>query len=448
MPIDPTTVPGSARPSAQPLVTAPLPSPLVSIGMPVYNGERHLAQALDSLLAQEYSHFELLISDNASQDRTAEICREYQARDARIRFVRQPENRGSPWNFAFVAREARGEYFLWAAHDDLWEPSFLRKCVAALEAHPEAMLCCTEIAFIDAQGAPSSYYPGYRNIDTLGMPPVERIHALLSLPGWFAIYGLMRRCVLPRISLGLSAYAWDVILLLEILLLGPTAKVAETLFTFRVTEPKTAADYSQIFKSEAGVPAKPYAGAAADLLRIVYGSSLSSHEKTQAFAHFILDCQKPPWRPTIAPELLGANVAVDDRQFALLLGLALTRSVPLEEMDRNPLCKAIFRSAIDPPDLLRIARRILSRPNPAHAPLPGGEISGESSDEPLRVAVGHLDGAIALLHEILAEPPAAGGRADCSRLQLACGRLAEAEQRLRRAVSQQSGPAASRSQFH
>jgi hypothetical protein len=348
------------------------PESLVSIGMPVYNGEAFLPQALDSLLAQDDAHFELIISDNASQDRTEEICREYQAQDQRIRYVRHPENHGSPWNFAFVAREVRGAYFAWAAHDDLWHPTFLRKCRAALDDHPEALLCCTEIEFFDAHGAASPHYPNYRNIETLGMSPVERIHALMSLPGWFAIYGLMRREVLTKISLGLGAYAWDVILLLEILLLGPTMKVPETLFTFRVIEPKSASDYAETFKNDSAPPATPYAGAAADLLRTIYRSSLSSREKTQAFAHFILDCQKPPWRPTISAELLG-DAVVDDAQFALLTGLLLSRCVPFHEIQHNPLCKAIYRSVIDAPDLLRIARRILLQPNPALSALAADE---------------------------------------------------------------------------
>jgi hypothetical protein len=408
--------------------------PRITIGMPVYNGEPFLPQALDSLLAQDYPHFELILSDNASTDRTEAICREYQSRDQRIRYIRHAENRGSPWNFAFVAREAQGDYFAWAAHDDLWHPSFLRKCAAALNANPEALLCCTEINFIDAQGAPSIHYPAYQNIETLGMSPVERIHALLSLPGWFAIYGLMRREVLAKISLGLNAYAWDVILLLEILLLGPNVKVPEPLFTFRVIEPKTAAQYAQIFRSDSAPPATPYAGAAADLLRTIYNSPLSSNEKSQAFAHFILHCQKVPWRATIPGELLRANVDLDEKQFALLLGLILIRSVPFAEIEHNPLCKAIYRSAIDPPDLPRIARKILSQPSPPLSVLP----QNQSPRDPLEPAVARLDAAVALFHEVLHNRMSGLAPSDWSVIQLACGRLAEAEQAIRRAMSQAS----------
>src|SRR5450759_757223 len=92
-------------------------APTVSIGMPVYNGEKYISEALDALLAQTFTNFELLISDNASTDGTTAICRHYADRDSRIHYVRQSENRGGVANFKFVLDEARGEYFMWAACD-------------------------------------------------------------------------------------------------------------------------------------------------------------------------------------------------------------------------------------------------------------------------------------------------------------------------------------------
>jgi glycosyltransferase involved in cell wall biosynthesis len=99
--------------------------PEVSIGMPVYNGENFIREALDSLLAQTFTDFELIISDNASTDGTEAICREYASHDSRIRYVRQNENRGACANFQFVLDEAIGKYFMWAACDDHWEKHFL-----------------------------------------------------------------------------------------------------------------------------------------------------------------------------------------------------------------------------------------------------------------------------------------------------------------------------------
>jgi glycosyltransferase involved in cell wall biosynthesis len=93
--------------------------------MPVYNGEEYIHEALDSLLAQTFTDFELVISDNASIDNTEAICREYAARDPRIRYVRQTQNRGAMPNFQFVLAEARGECFMWAAADDRWDNSWI-----------------------------------------------------------------------------------------------------------------------------------------------------------------------------------------------------------------------------------------------------------------------------------------------------------------------------------
>lgn len=99
--------------------------PKVSIGMPVYNGEKYIRDALDSLLAQTFTDFELIISDNASTDKTEDICREYVTNDCRVRYLRQSKNMGATANFQYVLNEAIGECFMWAAHDDYWESNWL-----------------------------------------------------------------------------------------------------------------------------------------------------------------------------------------------------------------------------------------------------------------------------------------------------------------------------------
>jgi glycosyltransferase involved in cell wall biosynthesis len=126
--------------------------PRVSIGMPVYNGENYLQEALDSILAQTYPHFELVISDNASIDATREICRNYAARDGRIRYYRNEHNLGLACNFNRVFELSTGEYFKWAAHDDLIGPEFLAKCVERLDRDPRAVLCEPRTKLIDAAG--------------------------------------------------------------------------------------------------------------------------------------------------------------------------------------------------------------------------------------------------------------------------------------------------------
>ena len=115
--------------------------PTVSIGLPVHNGAAFLAEAIESIPAQTFTDFELVISDNASTDRTPEICRSYTAADGRIRYYRQEANIGAARNYNVVFQRSSGKYFKWAAHDDLIRPTYLARCVAALEADPEAVLC-------------------------------------------------------------------------------------------------------------------------------------------------------------------------------------------------------------------------------------------------------------------------------------------------------------------
>ncbi len=287
--------------------------PLVSIGLPVYNGELYLRQALDSLLGQDYTNFELIVSDNASQDGTEVICREFLAREGRIRYFRQNINLGAPANFEFVARQAKGIYFMWAAHDDFWAPEYVRRCVEELESHPDAVLCCTEINFLDGQGSLYTEYANYSNIETLSMPPVRRFHELIRRMGWFAIYGLMRRDAVLRLPLGQGRFGYDVTLLAHLLLMGNFVKRPERLFNYRVLKAKTSEDYSLIFQSPSPLSNTPYTLLAADVWRVVCESSLTLPEKVQSFSDFIvtLSSENRVWRQQIVTEM-GCTEEIDD----------------------------------------------------------------------------------------------------------------------------------------
>ncbi|MEM4395456.1 MAG: glycosyltransferase family 2 protein [Thermoplasmata archaeon] len=221
--------------------------PLVSIGMPVYNGEKYIRQALDSLLAQDYENFELIISDNASEDKTPEICLEYAARDKRIRYYRNQKNMGAAWNFKRVFELSKGKYFMWAAHDDLWDKAYIRKCVEALEQNPSAVLCCTSLRFIDEEGkiiygftdeeGKIIYVPNYEehydNPDLSSQNVRERAKILAKRHGWYTIYGLIRPEALRKTRFFQPIFAPDVVLLMELCLLGPFIKVPEILFFYR-----------------------------------------------------------------------------------------------------------------------------------------------------------------------------------------------------------------------
>lgn len=121
---------------------------LVSIGMPIYNAEKFLRRAIDSLLAQTYDNLEIIISDNASLDGTEAICREYQKYCSRIKYFRQHVNIGAARNFNFVIEVAVGDYFMFAAHDDYWAPGFVEKNKANLERNKDCVMSCSETVFV------------------------------------------------------------------------------------------------------------------------------------------------------------------------------------------------------------------------------------------------------------------------------------------------------------
>ena len=112
-------------------------APKVSIGMPVFNGEQSIRAALDTLIGQSFPDFELIVSDNASTDGTEHVCREYAARDQRIRYIQQSTNLGAEANFKFVLDEAKGEYFMWAACDDARSLDFVELNIKFLSENPE-----------------------------------------------------------------------------------------------------------------------------------------------------------------------------------------------------------------------------------------------------------------------------------------------------------------------
>src|SRR5262245_40295511 len=123
--------------------------PLVSIGLAVYNGEEYLSDAISSILAQSFTDFELIISDNASTDRTEEICKTYADMDSRIRYSRNETNIGGVNNENLTFRLSKGKYFRLAAHDDVCDPKLIEKCVEVLERDQDVILCQTAIVNID-----------------------------------------------------------------------------------------------------------------------------------------------------------------------------------------------------------------------------------------------------------------------------------------------------------
>src|SRR5262249_23852552 len=131
--------------------------PKLSIGIPVYNGERFIAELLANLQAQTFKDLEIIICDNASQDRTPEICERYAKEDSRIRYYRNDVNIGAGKNFDKVFNLSRAELFKWTACDDLLESTYLEKCVQILEENPDVIGAHSLAVYVNAQNQPFNF---------------------------------------------------------------------------------------------------------------------------------------------------------------------------------------------------------------------------------------------------------------------------------------------------
>jgi glycosyltransferase involved in cell wall biosynthesis len=279
----------------------------VGIGMPVYNGERHLALALDSILAQTFENFELIISDNASTDRTEEICRSYASRDRRIRYFRNTENIGAARNYNRVFELfSGGKYFRWNAHDDLIAPSYLEKCVRSLEASPAAVLAFPRRRYITwdqgsvignawesvagastedglAPGRPTNRLESFEKI---GFSAVLRLYG-----GWFPVFAFAlypTEAVRKTHLLG-SFPGADRILVAELAMLGDFIEVPEELYFQRLhpgstwTMRKNLQEEAEWFDPRAQAPRFPKLSLHYQYLRAIHRSPIAPLKKLACY---------------------------------------------------------------------------------------------------------------------------------------------------------------------
>ena len=205
-------------------------SPRVSIGLPVYNGKELIRRALESLRGQTYQDYELVISDNLSTDGTSKICQEYANNDSRIRYIRQSENIGAMPNFHFVLAEARGKYFMWAAHDDLWEPEFVEENVKPLDNNDDVICSISKAEFM--RDNPNVTLG--KNLGTHAlMETTERrlFRYLIKCSANVRFYGLHRRTVLLKcVDEKRSFFCDDIVWMARSLMYGKHYEVERVLF--------------------------------------------------------------------------------------------------------------------------------------------------------------------------------------------------------------------------
>ena len=206
--------------------------PLISIGLPVYNGEKYVQEAVESILNQTFTDFELIISDNASTDKTEAICRAFASRDERVSYIRHDQNFGAARNFNHVVDLARGDYFCWVAHDDIIAPEYLQVCLDALMKRNDLVMAFTHAMNIDENGQSLGYKADILHSDNMN-PATRFRYSICVEHSCLAIFGLIRISVLRQTPLIAPYVGSDRVLLAELGLWGPFAEIKQRLFFHR-----------------------------------------------------------------------------------------------------------------------------------------------------------------------------------------------------------------------
>jgi glycosyltransferase involved in cell wall biosynthesis len=212
----------------------------ISLGLPVFNGEDYLRDCIDSILAQTFGDFELIISDNGSTDGSLEICRQYETADRRIRVLAQDSNIGAANNFNLAFHESRGKYFKWCAHDDLIEPTFLEKTRDLLEQNPTAVLCHSYTEVFGGVPAENRIFePRFRMDSNSAAARLRDI--ILQGQKCYEVFGLIRRDALENTGLIGNHKGGDNVLLYRLALMGVFLIVPQPLFRLRRHEKQSTA---------------------------------------------------------------------------------------------------------------------------------------------------------------------------------------------------------------
>lgn len=272
----------------------------VSLGVPVYNGEKYLREALDSVVAQDVDGLEIVISDNASNDSTEAICREYAADDPRIRYVRQPRNIGGVPNLNFVLNAARSPWFKWAFYDDVLRPDYLPKCMAAIDASGRGVVGAhTRVLVIDDDGTVVEE----RDDEEVGADAPTAHQRLSNVYRKLANqlqFGVMSTDAMRRAGGHGRYYAADMTLLTSVMLEGAMVQVSEPLMLFRRHPAQFGNDrFSEMkFYANPGQTGKylPWFWLNAQMLQTVLRSQLPAAERARCVQALLAEWTLRQWR--------------------------------------------------------------------------------------------------------------------------------------------------------
>lgn len=266
-----------------------MPNPVVSIGMPIYNEQKFLVEALESLAKQNYQNIELIISDNASTDETEKICQTFVKKYDFIKYVRLEENIGAAANFRSVQKLATGKYFMWAAGHDLWSENLISECVSVLENYDGAVIAFATSEWVnESSGKTTTKTSGWT--DTRGMHAVDRFNSVLW-GNMHPILGLIRNSSLIDSKEFQSILGADLVMLCELALKGDfvhavNAKWCRRVFRNEETYKQRlqrykSASYKQIDPSF--IPTPAILKLPLEITKTIFRSTLPFHIKTLTF---------------------------------------------------------------------------------------------------------------------------------------------------------------------
>lgn len=298
--------------------------PKISLGMPVFNGENYIGPAIRSILEQTYSDFELIIADNASRDSTEEICRHYSEKDSRVRYYRNDSNIGAAGNFNRTVELAKGEFFKWAAHDDMLAPEYLKRCLEVLQQDESLILCFPKTILVNHCGdMVGKYEVNMKNISS--QRPAARFRDLVLVNHWgIEIFGLFRKSVLDATKRLASFPGSDRTFMAELGLMGRLYEIPEYLFYSR-DHPERSTSTGTIHSragwwdtKNTGHTVFPQWRLYYELIRIVHNARLSLGERTACYmcmARWLTSNLN--W----AVMLMDLAIAVEPRSWEFALGL-------------------------------------------------------------------------------------------------------------------------------
>ena len=232
-------------------------APILSVGMPVYNGDKWVEDAIESILEQSMSNFELIISDNASTDNTEAICRRLAEQDSRVNYHRNQTNIGLYRNFDRVFELSSGKYFKWAADSDFCLEGFFEKCVAVLDARPDVVLVYPKAYFLlkgpDGEEVAMEYFDDFNLQDER---PSTRFRKYLNRERFNNImHGVIRASALRQTRLNLPWAGSDISMVAELSLRGKFVEVPDRLFVRRFDQETSSLLMDRSMAAKRGAPA-------------------------------------------------------------------------------------------------------------------------------------------------------------------------------------------------